>query len=182
MGLPRTFVGFSSTDIRSYRLMCAWKEHEKIDFDFCDCQLQKELYSDSESYIKEKCRERINMAGTYVMLIGDDTRHKHKYVRWEAEIAIEKKCRLIGVNLDKWRFMNSTTCPPVMNDIGAVFVPFSPQIIAHALKHFDRKESGNWYFNDRTYAERGYTLQGNCAIKVPTTLLAEMIDKYKAYR
>jgi hypothetical protein len=47
MGLPRTFVGFSSTDIRSYNLMLAWKEHEKIDFDFCDCQLQKPLISEN---------------------------------------------------------------------------------------------------------------------------------------
>ena len=38
MGLPRTFVGFSSTDIRYYRLMQAWKEHEHIDFNFTDCQ------------------------------------------------------------------------------------------------------------------------------------------------
>lgn len=29
MGLPRTFVGFSSTDIRSYWLMCAWKNNSK---------------------------------------------------------------------------------------------------------------------------------------------------------
>ena len=34
MGLPRTFVGFSSTDIRSYWLMCAWKNNSKIDFNF----------------------------------------------------------------------------------------------------------------------------------------------------
>jgi hypothetical protein len=43
------------------------------------------------------------MASTFVMLIGEDTRYKHKYVRWEAEVAIEKKCRLIGVNLDNSR-------------------------------------------------------------------------------
>ena len=32
MGLPRTFVGFSSTDIRSYWLMLAWKANDHIDF------------------------------------------------------------------------------------------------------------------------------------------------------
>ena len=69
MALPRTFVGFSSTDIRSYWLMCAWKEHEHIDFDFVDCQLQNEINSENEAYIKSKCRARINMAGTYVMLM-----------------------------------------------------------------------------------------------------------------
>ena len=67
MSLPRTFVGFSSTDINWYRLMCAWKAHEHIDFNFCDCQLQDALNSEDESYIKRKCRERIDMAGTYIM-------------------------------------------------------------------------------------------------------------------
>lgn len=103
MALPRTFVGFSSTDIGSYRLMQAWKAHEHIDFNFCDCQLQNDLNSEDENYIKQKCRERINMAGTYIMIIGLDTRAKHKYVRWEAEVALEKECRIIGVNLDGWR-------------------------------------------------------------------------------
>lgn len=103
MALPRTFVGFSSTDIASYRLMTAWKAHDKIDFEFCDCQLQSELRSEDEQYIKRRCRERINMAGTYILLIGADTRFKHKYVRWEAEVALEKQCRIIGVNLDGCR-------------------------------------------------------------------------------
>src|SRR5437867_12460232 len=103
MGLPRTFVGFSSTDIHYYRLMQAWKAHEHIDFDFCDCQLEKEIYSDDEGYIKRKCRERLYISGKYIMLIGEDTRHKHKYVSWEAEVAIEKDCTIIGVNLDKSR-------------------------------------------------------------------------------
>ena len=54
MGLPRTFVGFSSTDILSYRLMTAWKNNEHIDFDFTDCQLSQEIYSEDEAYIKRK--------------------------------------------------------------------------------------------------------------------------------
>lgn len=53
MGLPRTFVGFSSTDIHYYRLMCAWKEHENIDFNFVNCQLSQEIYSEDEAYIKK---------------------------------------------------------------------------------------------------------------------------------
>jgi len=39
MGLPRTFLGFSSTDIHYYRLMQAWKRNQSIDFNFADCQL-----------------------------------------------------------------------------------------------------------------------------------------------
>ena len=73
MALSRTFVGFSSTDIRYYWLMQAWKVNEHIDFNFTDCQLGSEINSENENYIKNKCRERINMAGKYVMLIGKDT-------------------------------------------------------------------------------------------------------------
>ena len=116
--------------------MQAWKANEHIDFDFAECQLQSEINSEDESYIKRKCRERIGMAGKYVMLIGEDTRYKYKYVRWEAEVALENKCTIIGVNLDRSRSMAQETCPPIIRDAGAVFVSYSPKIIAYALQHY----------------------------------------------
>lgn len=177
MALPRTFVGFSSTDIRCYRLMCAWKAHEHIDFDFVDCQLQNEINSDNEAYIKRKCRERINMAGTYVMLIGQDTRYKYKYVRWEAEVALEKKCRIIGVNLDNWRKVNTVNCPPVIRHIGAVFVPFSPHILAYALEHFQSKYGEDWGYNDEHYRSLGYVLTGNIATIPPKPFPSFLFSK-----
>ena len=156
MSLPRTFVGFSSTDLHYYRLMLAWKENEHIDFNFTNCQLQQELLSNDETYIKRKCRERLDMAGTYILLIGEDTRSKHKYVRWEAEIAVEQSCRVIGVNLNRTRGMNSNTCPPIIRDIGAIFLPYSPHIIAHALKNFKMHNDGNWDYPDGVYRNLGY--------------------------
>ena len=156
MGLPRTFVGFSSTDIHYYRLMQAWKQNERIDFNFADCQLTSEINSSNETYIKQKCRERINMAGKYVMLIGTDTRSKHKYVRWEAEVAIEKKCTIIGVNLNGARRMQIETCPPIIRDIGAIFVSFSPKIVAHALqKYIMHNDNSNYHYKDTFYKELG---------------------------
>ncbi len=155
MGLPRTFVGFSSTDIHYYRLMQAWKSHEHIDFNFADCQLHTEVNSENESYIKRKCRERINLAGKYVMLIGQDTRYKYKYVRWEAEVAIEKGCTIIGVNLDGSRRMSEATCPPIIRDIGVVFVPFSARIIAHALENYQMNKTGNYHYKDEFCKQLG---------------------------
>ncbi len=103
--------------------MTAWKANGHIDFNFCDCQLQQELNSENEAYIKRRCRERINMAGTYLMLIGEDTRYKHRYVTWKAEVAMEKGCTVIGVNLNRnWRF-DTTRTPGVLKDIGVVFSP-----------------------------------------------------------
>ena len=158
MGLPRTFVGFSSTDIHYYRLMCAWKNNSKIDFNFVDCQLAQEINSENEAYIKKKCRERINMAGTFISLIGQDTRSKHKYVCWELEVALEKGCRIIGVNLDRSRYMNPNTCPKIIQGVGAIFVPFYPQIIAYALENYQMKDSGNWIYKDFVYKNLGYKI------------------------
>ena len=163
MALRRTFVGFRSSDVQRYRLMLAWKAHEHIDFDFCDCQLQNEIRSEDEDHIKWKCRQRIKMAGTYLLLIGKDTRYKYKYVRWEAEVALEKECRIIGVNLDHWWRSNPDTCPAVIRNIGATFVPFSPKIIAHALTNAKRHDLKNWIFKEAIYAKLGYTLNGNVA-------------------
>lgn len=156
MGLPRTFVGFSSTDIRCYWLMKAWKASEHIDFDFADCQLDTEVNSENEAYIKRKCRERINMAGTFAVLIGQDTRSKHKYVRWEMEVAIEKKCRIIGINLDGNRHVDPITCPPIIKNIGAIFVPFKPKIVAYALEKYVMKASDDYHYKDSVYTELGY--------------------------
>lgn len=161
MSLPRTFVGFSSTDLHFYRLMTAWKANEHIDFNFCDCQLQQELDSNNEAYIKRRCRERINMAGTYLMLIGEDTRYKHKYVTWEAEVAIEKGCTIIGVNLNMSRRFDSTRTPAVIKDIGAIFVAFSPQIVAHALEHYEMKDNGNRFYKESHYQKLGYSITGD---------------------
>ena len=136
MGLPRAFVGFSSTDIKSYWMMTAWKANQHINFNFTDCQLSQELNSDDEVYIKRKCRERINMAGKYIMLIGEDTKSKHKYVRWEAEVAVEKGCTIIGVNLNQSKRFDAVRCPSIIKDIGAIFVAYNPKIIAHSLQKY----------------------------------------------
>ena len=147
----RVFVGFSSTDIHYYHLMCAWKNNSKIDFNFIDCQLHEEIDSEDELYIKRKCRERINMAGTFISLIGGDTKSKHKYVRWELEVALEKGCRIIGVNLDGSRQMNSEKCPKIIQNIGAIFVPFSPKVVAYALDNYQMKNSKSYYYPDSVY-------------------------------
>lgn len=156
MGHPRTFVGFSSTDIHYYRLMQAWKKNENIDFNFTDCQLANEINSEDEQYIKRKCRERINMAGKYILLIGEDTKSKHKYVRWEAEVAIEKGCTIIGVNLNNSKRMDKEKCPPIIRDIGAIFVPYKPKIIDYAIRNYQMHDDNDYYhYKDHVYQKLG---------------------------
>lgn len=156
MGLPRTFVSFSSTDIHYYRLMQAWKTNKHIDFNFADCQLNNAILSNNEAYIKRLCRERINMAGTLILLIGNDTFQKHQFVKWEVEVALEKNCRVIAVNLGGSRQMSPTTCPTFLQNIGAIFVPFSADIVAYALQNWIKQYTGNWYYQDAIYQQLGY--------------------------
>ncbi len=157
MGLPRTFVGFSSTDIHYYRLMQAWKANTNMDFNFTNCQLTNEINSENEAYIKRKCRRRINMAGKYVMLIGEDTKNKHKYVRWEAEVAVEKGCTIIGVNLDGSRSIQKDKCPLIIRDIGAIFVPYSPAIVGYAIENYEmHDDNDNYHYKDQVYKNLGY--------------------------
>src|SRR5262249_54482643 len=48
---------------------------------------------------------------------------------------------LIAVNLDKYRRINNATCPAWFIDVGAIFVPFSPQIVAYALENWTAAKS-----------------------------------------
>ena len=131
----RVFVGFDSKDKKYFDLMKAWKKNKNMDFDFIDLQLNQAINSDNEQYIKSLIRNKITRSGTFIQIIGDNTKSKHKYVRWEAEVAIEKDCRLICVNIDGSRDMTDLT-PPILKNKGAIFVPFNASIIKYTLDNF----------------------------------------------
>jgi hypothetical protein len=65
-------------------------------------------------------------------------------------------CTIIGVNLDGARQIVEKTCPPIIRDIGAIFVPYSPKLIAYALENYKMKESGNYHYKDEVYRQLGY--------------------------
>jgi len=70
--LARTFVSFSSADKGRYDLMCAWKAHEHINFNFADFQLDEAINSKTFNYIKSVCAAKVRRADTFVLLIGND--------------------------------------------------------------------------------------------------------------
>jgi len=168
--LARTFVSFSSSDITYYRTMMMWKANENIEFNFADFQLDEAINSQNPSYIKGVLRNRIRRVDTFVLLIGNDTWQKTVFVKAEVEIAIEKGCRLIGANLNDWRFKDAF-CPLFFGDKGAMFVPFSSRILAEALRWNKgvpaRGTTDDWYFHDHIYTRLGYQLSGNTAVLPP---------------
>jgi len=151
--LPKTIVGFSASNIEYYWRMLAWKGREGIDFDFVDCRLGEESDREDENYVKTKARERMGRAEKYTLLIGEDHCHRKKYVDWEATVAIEQGCTIIGVNLDGARQVVEKKCPPAIMDVGAIFVPFSPRILAYALVNYRKRGQGNWHLPDQVYQQ-----------------------------
>ena len=161
--LPRTFVSFSSTDKGRYDLMRAWKAHEHIDFNFADFQIDEAINSQRPSYIKSVCSAKIRRADTFVLLIGNDTYTKTVFVKDEVETAVEKGCRLIGVNLNNCRSKDSL-CPYFFTDLGAIFVPYSSRILAEALIWQPQGKATNYHFLDDVYTRLGYQLVGSTAV------------------
>jgi len=161
--LPRTFVSFSSADKSRYDLMCAWKSHEHIDFNFADFQLDEAINSQRPDYIKSVCAKKVLLVDTFILLIGNDTYTKTVFVKDEVEVAVEKGCRLVGVNVNNCRFRDEL-CPDFFANVGAVFVPFSPRIVAEALR-WQREGNSPWYyFIDEVYARLGYEFIGTTAV------------------
>ena len=53
--------------------------------------------------------------------------------------------------------MVRSTCPPVIRDMGAIFVAFSPRIVAHAIENYKMHDDyGNYYFKDEIYKKLGH--------------------------
>jgi hypothetical protein len=63
--------------------------------------------------------------------------------------------------------MNPDTCPKILQDAGAVFVPFSPHIVQKALESYEGNDDGNWFCKDDVYIKLGYLLREKTAILIP---------------
>jgi hypothetical protein len=87
------------------------------------------------------------------------------FVKAEVEVAVEKECRLIGVNLNDCRFKDAL-CPEFFPHKGAIFVPFSSRILARALT-WEREVEDDWNFKDHVYTNLGYNLIGDTAVMPP---------------
>lgn len=131
----KTYVCFDAdNDMNYYRLMQAWKENEKIAFDFQNAHdINNIRDGSSEETIKKKLRERLENTKVLVVLIGDHTKNLYKYVRWEIEYAIEKDIPIIAVNLNMKRNLDNNLCPPILLEKLAIHIPFGQKIMNYSL-------------------------------------------------
>ncbi|MCD9576789.1 TIR domain-containing protein [Flavobacterium soyae] len=157
----KTYVCFDAdSDIHYYRLMTAWKENDKIEFNFYNAHEINNLRDgSSETTIKAKLRERLQNTKVLVVLIGKKSANLYKYVRWEIEWAIENNIPIVAVNLNGTKQMDPLYCPPILKDKLAIHISFGQKIMDHALNnwpashlsHRKANETGPYSYKDSLY-------------------------------
>jgi len=161
----KTFVSFASEDIRSYRLMCAWRANRKIDFNFLDAHdLNTALDTSHPETIRRRLRERLANTKQVVLLVGDQTRaiaaRPSKFLYYEVEVIKRLGLPVVFANLNGSRRVQQSRLPRVLTDQYTISVSFQPAIIRCALDdfvdHYSRGKltaSGPHYYNLPVYTK-----------------------------
>lgn len=139
----KTYVAFASEDIRSYRLMEAWRENQHIEFDFFDAH---DLYlsrdTSSRETIKRNLRERLKNAKQIVLLGSADARRKggddYSFLAHEVDVIKEFDLPVVVANLDGDRHIDKSFIPePFLSAMYyTLSVSFQPKIIKYALDNY----------------------------------------------
>jgi sugar-specific transcriptional regulator TrmB len=141
--------------------MKAWKENDKIAFDFHNAHEINNLRDgSSEEQIKKKLRERLNNTKVLIILIGEKTKDLYKYVRWEIDWAIENNIPIIAVNINKKKSIDIKLCPPLLNEKLAMHIAFGQKIMNFSLNNWPSQhttekkngKSGAFYYRDEIYS------------------------------
>lgn len=163
----KTYVAFASEDIHCYRLMEAWRDNQKIDFDFFDAH---DLYISRDTSrpetIKRNLRERMKNAKQIVLLGSSNAKRKGgdgvSFLAHEVRVAIEFDLPVVVSNLDQDRNIDRSYIPqPLLDaDYYTLSVSFQPSIIKHALEHYvpayeQGGKSGPHYYKGEVYERLG---------------------------
>ncbi len=137
----KTFVSFASEDIHLYRLMCAWKENEHIDFNFHDAHdLNTALDTSQPDTIRRRLRERLANTKQVALLVGDTTRRKaadeDSFIYYEVEVIKRLELPVVFANLNQSRSAQSSRLPAELLNVYTISVSFQPKIIQYALDEY----------------------------------------------
>jgi hypothetical protein len=137
----KTFISFASEDIHYYRLMCAWKENTKFDFDFYDAHdINVARDSSRAETINRRLRERLVNTKQVIMLIGDVTRRKaanpDTFVYYEAHTILSLGLPIIFANVNRSRTAETNRIPEILLEPYTMSTSFGPYILRYALDNF----------------------------------------------
>ena len=163
----KTYVAFASEDIKSYRLMEAWRDNVHIDFNFYDAH---DLYVSRDTSqpetIKRNLRERMKNAKQVVLLGSSECKRKgsdgSSFLAHEVKVTIEFNLPVVVANLDGDTNIDRDFIPkPLLDaDYYTLSVSFRPKIIQYALDNYaanfaTSNKSGPHYYKPEAYKSLG---------------------------
>lgn len=161
----KTYVAFASENIHLYRLMEAWRDNDKIDFQFYDAHdLYISLDTSMPETIKRNLRERMKNV-KQVVLIGTPEGKKKggdgkSFLAYEVSVMMEFDLPVVVANHDGDKNVDRNFIPkPLLDaDYYTLSVAFSPAIIKYALDHYapnyaSSDKSGPHYYEQHIYDE-----------------------------
>jgi len=163
----KTYVAFASEDIHNYRLMEAWRDNNKIEFNFYDAH---DLYISSDTSkpetIKRNLRERMKNA-KQIVLLGSGTGRKKgsdgtSFLAYEVKVAIEFNLPIVVANLNGNRNIDKNVTPQLVLDVEyyTLSVSFQPTIIKYVLDNYaptyaQSTKTGPHYYPAKVYTSLG---------------------------
>ena len=163
----KTYVAFASEDIKSYRLMEAWRENKHIEFSFFDAHdLNISRDTSKDDTIKRNLSERMKSAKQFVLLGSRTAKRKGSdgtsFLAHEIENMLELDLPVVVANLDGDRSIDREFIPkPLLDaDYYTVSVSFQPAIIKYALDNYAGKYASSAKKGPHLYRESIYTKIG----------------------
>lgn len=163
----KTYVCFDADqDIKYYRMLLAWSENDKFDFEIYNAHEINNLRNNSsEETIKGKLLERLKNSKVMIVLVGENTKYLYKYVRWEIEKAIELGIPIIAVNIVKdengkyKRNVDNDNCPKILKETIALHIAFREKILSKAIQEWPSAYKDPkylyYYYEDYVYRTFG---------------------------
>ncbi len=163
----KTYIAFASEDIKFYRLMEAWRENEKIDFNFFDAHdLFISRDTSKPETIKKNLRERLKNAKQVVLLGSADAKKKggdgSSFLAHEIEVIQEFDLPIVVANLNGDRTVDKSFIPKPLLDASyyTMSVSFQTKIIKYALDYYapdypSKKGVGPYQYKAKVYEDLG---------------------------
>jgi hypothetical protein len=139
----KTYVAFASENIHLYRLMEAWRDNKRIDFNFFDAH---DLYISRDTSkpetIKRNLRQRMSNAKQVVLIGTPEARKKggdgRSFLAYEVEAMMAFDLPVVVANHDGDKRVDRDFIPkPLLDaDYYTVSVALSPGIIKYALNNY----------------------------------------------
>lgn len=134
----KTYICFDAdTDMWAYGRMKGWKALDTIDFDFDNAHELNNLRDGStEETIKTKLRVRLKETKIMLVIVGENTKNLHKFVRWEQEVALSMSIPIVAVYLNKSTKRDDNLCPPIIRDELVLHIPYKLATVRWAIDYW----------------------------------------------